>query len=148
MCTLQVLAFYSLYEQCEQAVENSENWLKVQSPPASEPEPLKVQLERCQVWRVCKKLFILLDVASLLWGAFILYLHFFSVWYMFYLELVLFSFPCICLLQHYFVSISVFLGFQSVWNKPLKDIHLSLESSTKMQDAHINKAVFENFFAL
>ncbi|TNM94218.1 hypothetical protein fugu_002394 [Takifugu bimaculatus] len=44
----QVLAFYSLYEQCEQAVENSENWLKVQSPPASEPEPLKVQLERCQ----------------------------------------------------------------------------------------------------
>ncbi|XP_056882091.1 dystrophin isoform X5 [Takifugu flavidus] len=44
----KVLAFYSLYEQCEQAVENSENWLKVQSPPASEPEPLKVQLERCQ----------------------------------------------------------------------------------------------------
>lgn len=46
---LQVLAFYSLYEQCEQTVDNSENWLKVQAPPASEPEPLKVQLDRCQV---------------------------------------------------------------------------------------------------
>nr|XP_046237962.1 dystrophin isoform X12 [Scatophagus argus] len=45
---LQVLAFYSLYEQCEQAVDSSENWLKVQAPPASEPEPLKVQLDRCQ----------------------------------------------------------------------------------------------------
>ncbi|KAG7219550.1 hypothetical protein INR49_019016 [Caranx melampygus] len=44
----KVLAFYSLYEQCEQAVDNSENWLKVQQPPASEPEPLKVQLDRCQ----------------------------------------------------------------------------------------------------
>ncbi|XP_039997801.1 dystrophin [Xiphias gladius] len=44
----KVLAFYSLYEQCEQAVDNSENWLKVQAPPASEPEPLKVQLDRCQ----------------------------------------------------------------------------------------------------
>lgn len=46
---LQVLAFYSLYEQCEQAVDGSENWLKVQAPPASEPEPLKVQLDRCRV---------------------------------------------------------------------------------------------------
>ncbi|XP_053170341.1 dystrophin isoform X2 [Scomber japonicus] len=45
----KVLAFYSLYEQCEQAVDNSENWLKVQLPPASEPEPLKVQLDRCRV---------------------------------------------------------------------------------------------------
>ncbi|XP_044044309.1 dystrophin isoform X20 [Siniperca chuatsi] len=44
----KVLAFYSLYEQCEQAVDSSENWLKVQAPPASEPEPLKVQLDRCQ----------------------------------------------------------------------------------------------------
>ncbi|CAG04995.1 unnamed protein product, partial [Tetraodon nigroviridis] len=44
----KMLAFYGLYEQCEQAVENSENWLKVQLPPASEPEPLRVQLERCQ----------------------------------------------------------------------------------------------------
>lgn len=44
-----MLAFYSLYEQCEQAVDNSENWLKVQQPPASEPEPLKVQLDRCRV---------------------------------------------------------------------------------------------------
>ncbi|XP_068446612.1 dystrophin isoform X5 [Clinocottus analis] len=44
----KVLAFYSLYEQCEQAVDNSENWLKVQAPPASEPEPLKVQLDRCR----------------------------------------------------------------------------------------------------
>nr|XP_019960032.1 PREDICTED: dystrophin-like [Paralichthys olivaceus] len=44
----KVLSFYSLYEQCEQAVEISENWLKVQAPPASEPEPLKVQLDRCR----------------------------------------------------------------------------------------------------
>ncbi|XP_042261254.1 dystrophin isoform X2 [Thunnus maccoyii] len=44
----KVLAFYSLYEQCEQAVDNSENWLKVQLPPASEPEPLRVQLDRCR----------------------------------------------------------------------------------------------------
>ncbi|XP_054864358.1 dystrophin isoform X3 [Amphiprion ocellaris] len=44
----KVLAFYSLYEQCEQAVDSSENWLKVQAPPASEPEPLKVQLDRCR----------------------------------------------------------------------------------------------------
>ncbi|KAM6893218.1 dystrophin isoform 3-T3 [Lycodopsis pacificus] len=44
----KVLAFYSLYEQCEQAVDCSENWLKVQVPPASEPEPLKVQLDRCR----------------------------------------------------------------------------------------------------
>uniref|UniRef100_A0A3B4V2S3 Dystrophin n=1 Tax=Seriola dumerili TaxID=41447 RepID=A0A3B4V2S3_SERDU len=44
----KVLAFYSLFEQCEQAVDNSENWLKVQLPPASEPEPLKVQLDRCR----------------------------------------------------------------------------------------------------
>uniref|UniRef100_A0A673BLY0 Dystrophin n=1 Tax=Sphaeramia orbicularis TaxID=375764 RepID=A0A673BLY0_9TELE len=44
----KVLAFYSLFEQCEQAVDSSENWLKVQAPPASEPEPLKVQLDRCR----------------------------------------------------------------------------------------------------
>ncbi|KAM3857230.1 dystrophin [Diretmus argenteus] len=44
----KVLAFYSLYEQCEQAVVNSENWLKVQLPPASEPDPLKIQLDRCR----------------------------------------------------------------------------------------------------
>ncbi|KAM4602180.1 dystrophin [Polymixia lowei] len=44
----KVLAFYNLFEQCEQAVVNSENWLKVQQPPASEPEPLRVQLDRCK----------------------------------------------------------------------------------------------------
>uniref|UniRef100_A0A8D2ZD00 Dystrophin n=1 Tax=Scophthalmus maximus TaxID=52904 RepID=A0A8D2ZD00_SCOMX len=44
----KVLAFYNLFAQCEQAVDNSENWLKVQAPPASEPEPLKVQLDRCR----------------------------------------------------------------------------------------------------
>ncbi|XP_029380106.1 dystrophin isoform X8 [Echeneis naucrates] len=44
----KVLAFYNLFEQCQQAVDNSENWLKVQPPPASEPEPLKVQLDRCR----------------------------------------------------------------------------------------------------
>ncbi|XP_061641392.1 dystrophin isoform X10 [Phyllopteryx taeniolatus] len=44
----KVLAFYSLYEQCVQAVEMSENWLKVQLPPSPEPETLKVQLERCR----------------------------------------------------------------------------------------------------
>ena len=49
VCVLQVLSFYSLFEQCEQAVDISENWLKVQAPPASEPEPLRVQLDRCRV---------------------------------------------------------------------------------------------------
>uniref|UniRef100_A0A6Q2XKY3 Dystrophin n=1 Tax=Esox lucius TaxID=8010 RepID=A0A6Q2XKY3_ESOLU len=44
----RVLAFYNLWQQLEQAVVNSENWLKVQQPPASEPEPLKHQLERCR----------------------------------------------------------------------------------------------------
>ncbi|XP_067116720.1 dystrophin isoform X2 [Osmerus mordax] len=44
----KVLAFYSLFQLLEQAVVNSENWLKVQHPPASEPEPLKVQLDRCR----------------------------------------------------------------------------------------------------
>ncbi|XP_040028637.2 dystrophin isoform X7 [Gasterosteus aculeatus] len=44
----KVLAFYGLYEQCDQAVDASENWLKVQAPPASEPEPLKAQLDRCR----------------------------------------------------------------------------------------------------
>ncbi|XP_034461285.1 dystrophin isoform X5 [Hippoglossus hippoglossus] len=44
----KVLSFYSLFEQCEQAVDVSENWLKVQAPPASEPEPLRVQLDRCR----------------------------------------------------------------------------------------------------
>ncbi|KAM9828924.1 dystrophin isoform 7-T7 [Syngnathus typhle] len=44
----KVLAFYSLYEQCVQAVEVSENWLKVQLPPSPEPETLRVQLDRCR----------------------------------------------------------------------------------------------------
>ncbi|XP_077439439.1 dystrophin isoform X3 [Vanacampus margaritifer] len=44
----KVLAFYSLYEQCVQAVEVSENWLKVQLPPSPEPDALKVQLDRCR----------------------------------------------------------------------------------------------------
>uniref|UniRef100_A0A4W6EVZ2 Dystrophin n=1 Tax=Lates calcarifer TaxID=8187 RepID=A0A4W6EVZ2_LATCA len=50
----KVLAFYNLYEQCEQAVDSSENWLKVQAPPASEPEPLKVQLDRCRVSEIIR----------------------------------------------------------------------------------------------
>ncbi|XP_051915019.1 dystrophin isoform X6 [Hippocampus zosterae] len=44
----KVLAFYSLYEQCVQAVDFSENWLKVQLPPSPEPEALRVQLDRCR----------------------------------------------------------------------------------------------------
>ncbi|ROL45472.1 Dystrophin, partial [Anabarilius grahami] len=44
----KVLAFYSLFQQLEQAVVTAENWLKVQSPPACEPEPLRIQLERCR----------------------------------------------------------------------------------------------------
>ncbi|XP_051982361.1 dystrophin isoform X4 [Xyrauchen texanus] len=44
----KVLAFYNLFQQMEQAVVTAENWLKVQSPPASEPEPLRIQLERCR----------------------------------------------------------------------------------------------------
>ncbi len=45
----KVLAFYNLFQQLEQAVATAENWLKVQSPPACEPEPLRIQLERCRV---------------------------------------------------------------------------------------------------
>uniref|UniRef100_A0A8B9K382 Dystrophin n=1 Tax=Astyanax mexicanus TaxID=7994 RepID=A0A8B9K382_ASTMX len=45
----KVLAFYNLFQELEQAVANSENWLKVQQPPACEPEPLRIQLERCRV---------------------------------------------------------------------------------------------------
>ncbi|XP_019712980.1 dystrophin-like [Hippocampus comes] len=44
----KVLAFYSLYEQCVQAVDFSDNWLKVQLPPSPEPEALRVQLDRCR----------------------------------------------------------------------------------------------------
>ncbi|CAL8283695.1 unnamed protein product [Gadus morhua 'NCC'] len=44
----QVVAFFSLYEQCDQGVVNSENWLKVQQPPSCEPDPLRIQLERCR----------------------------------------------------------------------------------------------------
>ncbi|XP_022530476.2 dystrophin isoform X3 [Astyanax mexicanus] len=44
----KVLAFYNLFQELEQAVANSENWLKVQQPPACEPEPLRIQLERCR----------------------------------------------------------------------------------------------------
>uniref|UniRef100_A0A672MV76 Dystrophin n=1 Tax=Sinocyclocheilus grahami TaxID=75366 RepID=A0A672MV76_SINGR len=44
----KVLAFYNLFQQLEQAVVVAENWLKVQSPPACEPEPLRIQLERCR----------------------------------------------------------------------------------------------------
>uniref|UniRef100_A0A665TBB9 Dystrophin n=1 Tax=Echeneis naucrates TaxID=173247 RepID=A0A665TBB9_ECHNA len=42
-----------------------ENWLKVQPPPASEPEPLKVQLDRCRVSEVtCLTSHIHIRVAS------------------------------------------------------------------------------------
>ncbi|TNN48030.1 Dystrophin [Liparis tanakae] len=43
------LAWLAYQTKCEQAVDNSENWLKVQAPPASEPEPLAVQLDRCRL---------------------------------------------------------------------------------------------------
>lgn len=45
----KVLAFYNLFHNLEQMVANSENWLKIQQPPACEPEPLRIQLERCRV---------------------------------------------------------------------------------------------------
>lgn len=45
----KVLAFYNLFHELEQAVANSENWLKVQQPPACEAQPLRIQLERCRV---------------------------------------------------------------------------------------------------
>ncbi|KAG5833363.1 hypothetical protein ANANG_G00275150 [Anguilla anguilla] len=44
----KVLAFYSQFQQLEQAVLTAENWLKVQQPPACDPELLRVQLERCR----------------------------------------------------------------------------------------------------
>lgn len=45
----KVLAFYNLFQNLEQIVANSENWLKIQQPPACEQEPLRIQLERCRV---------------------------------------------------------------------------------------------------
>lgn len=74
VCVLQVLAFYSLYEQCEQAVDNSENWLKVQAPPASEPEPLRVQLDRCRVSQTksfCVQTFSGLSIINSTYGHFL-----------------------------------------------------------------------------
>ncbi|KAJ8400755.1 hypothetical protein AAFF_G00391090 [Aldrovandia affinis] len=44
----KVLAFYSQFQLLEQAVLTAENWLKVQQPPASDPELLRAQLERCR----------------------------------------------------------------------------------------------------
>ncbi|KAI5090181.1 dystrophin isoform 1, partial [Silurus meridionalis] len=44
----KVLAFYNLFHNLEQLVANSENWLKIQQPPACEAEPLRIQLERCR----------------------------------------------------------------------------------------------------
>ncbi|KAG9349621.1 hypothetical protein JZ751_028069, partial [Albula glossodonta] len=44
----KVLAFYNQFQQLEQAVLTAENWLKVQQPPASDPELLRTQLERCR----------------------------------------------------------------------------------------------------
>ncbi|XP_058236880.1 dystrophin isoform X2 [Hemibagrus wyckioides] len=44
----KVLAFYNLFHNLEQIVANSENWLKIQQPPACEPEPLRIQFERCR----------------------------------------------------------------------------------------------------
>ncbi|XP_047659645.1 dystrophin isoform X2 [Tachysurus fulvidraco] len=44
----KVLAFYNLFHNLEQLVANSENWLKIQQPPACELEPLRIQLERCR----------------------------------------------------------------------------------------------------
>lgn len=57
----KVLAFHNLFQQLEQAVATAENWLKVQSPPASEPEPLRIQLDRCRVT---------VDVCPCAWGPF------------------------------------------------------------------------------
>lgn len=45
----KVLAFYNQFQQLEQAVVTAENWLKVQQPPASELEPLRIQVDRCKV---------------------------------------------------------------------------------------------------
>ncbi|XP_053333050.1 dystrophin isoform X2 [Clarias gariepinus] len=44
----KLLAFYNLFHNLEQIVSNSENWLKIQQPPACEPELLRIQLERCR----------------------------------------------------------------------------------------------------
>ncbi|XP_048870512.1 dystrophin isoform X3 [Brienomyrus brachyistius] len=44
----KVLAFYNQFQQLEQAVVTAENWLKVQQPPASELEPLRIQVDRCK----------------------------------------------------------------------------------------------------
>lgn len=105
VCILQVLAFYSLYEQCEQAVDNSENWLKVQAPPASEPEPLRVQLDRCRVsFRVNHyKQYIrpLLHVHPLFFS-----IHMKSIWFFFCI-----LFVCAIFFIFFFISFAYLLGF-------------------------------------
>ncbi|KAG2456401.1 DMD protein, partial [Polypterus senegalus] len=44
----KITAFYSQLQQLEQTVTTAENWLKSQQPPATEAEPIKIQLEKCK----------------------------------------------------------------------------------------------------
>ncbi|XP_051782196.1 dystrophin isoform X2 [Erpetoichthys calabaricus] len=44
----KITAFYSQLQQLEQTVATTENWLKSQQPPATEAEPIKIQLEKCK----------------------------------------------------------------------------------------------------
>ncbi|RXM31709.1 Dystrophin [Acipenser ruthenus] len=44
----KILAFNSQLQQIEQAVVTAENWLRSQQPPAADPEPIKLQLEKCK----------------------------------------------------------------------------------------------------
>ncbi|MGH0119294.1 UNVERIFIED_CONTAM: hypothetical protein FKN15_025765, partial [Acipenser sinensis] len=44
----KILAFYTQLQQIEQAVVTAENWLRSQQAPAADPEPIKLQLEKCK----------------------------------------------------------------------------------------------------
>ncbi|XP_041114936.1 dystrophin isoform X1 [Polyodon spathula] len=44
----KILAFYSQLQQIEQAVVTVENWLRSQQAPATDPESIKLQLEKCK----------------------------------------------------------------------------------------------------
>lgn len=125
LCVLQVLAFYSLYEQCEQAVETSENWLKVQAPPASEPEPLKVQLDRCRVSPNCLQQDPQFSNGELL---FFLSIHNFLFYF---LSVNLFHFcllSCIFFSQQF--SVSILLICFPTWRTSSLSFNLSFKNRT------------------
>jgi len=44
-----IIDFYSQLQQLEQTAITAENWLKAQPTPATDPDTVKTQLEKCKV---------------------------------------------------------------------------------------------------